>query len=89
MFIPSNLILPELESHKRNIRLIIVDFPAQVVHTRATFSHAFTLKDISFNIFFLLLYQNFTSLNSIFHSTSVILFHFFSDLSASKLSKVS
>jgi hypothetical protein len=67
----------------------MVDFQAQVVHTRATFSQDFTLKDRLFRIFFLLLYQKFTSLNSIFHFTSVILFHFLSHLSASKLSKVS
>jgi hypothetical protein len=37
------------------MRLIIVDFHAQVVQTSATFSHAFTLKDKSLSIFFLLL----------------------------------
>ena len=60
---------------------MIVDFHAQVLHTKAIFSHAFILKEISLIIGLSLEYQKFTLLNSISHFNFLILFESFLSLS--------
>jgi hypothetical protein len=68
IFLESIKISQDLLSQSFKIRLIIVDFPAQVFQTKATVSHFFIDKFKLFKIFFSSVYQKTTFLNSMFHS---------------------